>query len=49
MFSEEGYEVLIHEGLRPCKSWKEKLVINLSLGFLKDARYKQFATVAKVK
>lgn len=49
MFSEEGYEVLIHEGIRPCKSWKEKLVINLSLGFLKDARYKQFATVAKVK
>lgn len=49
MFKEEGYEVVLHEGLNPCKSWKEKLVITLSMGFLNDARYKQFATVAKVK
>jgi hypothetical protein len=47
MFNEQGYEVLIHEGIRPCKSWKEKLFVNLTFGFLKDARYKQFATVAK--
>lgn len=47
MFRNEGYEVLRHEGIRPCKSWKEKLFISLTLGFLKDARYKQFATVAK--
>jgi 2-polyprenyl-3-methyl-5-hydroxy-6-metoxy-1,4-benzoquinol methylase len=47
MFREAGYEVVTHEGLRPCKSWKEKLFISLSLGFLKDARYKQFATVAR--
>ncbi|MGB4415658.1 MAG: class I SAM-dependent methyltransferase [Paludibacter sp.] len=47
MFREQGYEVLVHEGIRPCKSWKEKLFINLSFGFFKDARYKQFATVAK--
>lgn len=47
MFEEQGYEVLINEGINPCKSWKEKLFINLTLGFLKDARYKQFATVAK--
>ncbi len=47
MFGEQGYEVLVHEGIRPCKSWKEKLFINLSFGFFKDARYKQFATVAK--
>lgn len=46
-FKEQGYEILVHEGIRPCKSWKEKLFINLTFGFLKDARYKQFATVAK--
>lgn len=49
MFHDAGYEVITHEGLRPCKSWKEKLVINISLGFLKDTRYKQFATIAKIK
>ena len=47
MFREQGYEVLINEGINPCKSWKEKLFINLTFGFLKDARYRQFATVAK--
>lgn len=47
MFREAGYDILIHEGLRPCKSWKEKLFISLSLGFLNDARYKQFATVSR--
>ncbi|MDO9154696.1 MAG: class I SAM-dependent methyltransferase [Paludibacter sp.] len=46
-FQEQGYEILKHEGIGKCKSWKEKLFINLSFGFLKDARYKQFATVAK--
>lgn len=47
MFREQGYEVLRHEGIKPCKSWKEKLFINLTFGYLKDARYRQFATVAK--
>jgi hypothetical protein len=47
MFVEQGYEVLINEGINPCKSWKEKLFINLTFGFLKDARFKQFATVSK--
>jgi len=47
MHREQGYEVLINEGINPCKSWKEKLFINLTFGLLKDARYKQFATVAK--
>jgi 2-polyprenyl-3-methyl-5-hydroxy-6-metoxy-1,4-benzoquinol methylase len=47
MFQEQGYEILTHQGIRPCKSWKEKLFIALTFGFLKDARYKQFATVAK--
>ncbi len=49
MFHDAGYEVITHEGLRPCKSWKEKLVVNISLGFLKDTRFKQFATIAKIK
>ncbi len=47
MFREQGYDILTHEGIRPCKSWKEKLFITLTFGFLKDARFKQFATVAK--
>lgn len=47
MFAKEGNDVIIHEGIRPCKSWKEKLFITLSLGWLIDARYKQFATIAK--
>jgi len=47
MFREEGYEVVVHEGIKPCKSWKEKLFIALTFGFLEDTRYKQFATVAK--
>jgi len=47
MFREQGYDVLLNEGINPCKSWKEKLFINLTFGFLKDARYRQFATVAK--
>ncbi|HOO18814.1 MAG TPA: class I SAM-dependent methyltransferase [Paludibacteraceae bacterium] len=49
MFEENGYEILVHEGIRPCKSWKEKLFIALSFGLLKDARYKQFATVVREK
>jgi 2-polyprenyl-3-methyl-5-hydroxy-6-metoxy-1,4-benzoquinol methylase len=47
MFHEQGYEILTHEGIRPCKSWKEKLFINLTFGLFKDSRYKQFATVSK--
>ncbi len=49
MFKNEGYEILIHEGIRPCKSWKEKLFIFMSMGFFEDTRYKQFATVATPK
>jgi len=47
MFHEQGFEILTHEGLKSCKSWKEKLFINMTFGLLKDSRYKQFATVAK--
>lgn len=48
MYREQGYEIVQHEGIKPCKSWKEKLFIWLTFGKLEDARYKQFATVAKV-
>jgi 2-polyprenyl-3-methyl-5-hydroxy-6-metoxy-1,4-benzoquinol methylase len=48
-FNECGFEVVCQEGLRPCKSWKEKLFITLSFGFFKDMRYKQYANVARVK
>lgn len=47
MYNELGFSVLVHEGLHPCRSWKEKLFIFLSFGALKDSRYKQFATVVK--
>lgn len=47
-FEECGYTLITQEGLRPCKSWKERLVIFLSLGRFKDMRYKQFANVAAV-
>ncbi|MBV5281010.1 MAG: class I SAM-dependent methyltransferase [Paludibacter sp.] len=47
MYQEQGYELVIHECIRPCKSWKEKLFINLTFGILSDARYKHIATVAK--
>jgi 2-polyprenyl-3-methyl-5-hydroxy-6-metoxy-1,4-benzoquinol methylase len=47
MYNDLGYKVLKHEGLHPCRSWKEKLFIFLSFGILKDSRYKQFATTVK--
>jgi 2-polyprenyl-3-methyl-5-hydroxy-6-metoxy-1,4-benzoquinol methylase len=49
MFNEQGYEVLIHEGINPDTRLKAKLFNLFTFGFLKDALYKQFATVAKPK
>jgi 2-polyprenyl-3-methyl-5-hydroxy-6-metoxy-1,4-benzoquinol methylase len=49
MYEEQGYEILIHEGIKPCKGKFEKLSIALSFGLLSDTRYKQYATVAKIK
>ena len=46
LFDEAGYRVLRHTGVRPCKSWKEKLLIACSCGLLSDCRYRCFATVA---
>ena len=48
-FEECGYSVIVQEGLRPCQSWKEKLLIYFSFGYFKDMRFKQYANVAKVK
>lgn len=47
MYNEQGFRIQLHEGIRPCKSWKEKLFIQLSLGYLKDSKYKQYVTVSK--
>lgn len=42
-----GYEVVRCQGIRPCKSWKEKFLIALSCGTLSDCRYKCFAFSAR--
>ena len=47
MFNEQGYQILTHEGIGPCKSLKKRLIIKLGFGLLKDARYSHFATVAR--
>jgi 2-polyprenyl-3-methyl-5-hydroxy-6-metoxy-1,4-benzoquinol methylase len=47
MFHEQGYEVLIHEGINPADGWRPRLFIFLLPRFLKDIRYLRFATVAK--
>ena len=47
MFRSCGYEIVRHEGVRPCKSWKEKLLITCSMGLLSDCRYHCYATVAR--
>lgn len=49
MYDDCGYEVVLHEGIKPCKSWKEKLTISLSFGLFRDSKYKQYATVSKVR
>ena len=47
MHKECGYEVIRHEGIRPCKTFMTEFLILLSFGFFRDIRYKQFATTAK--
>lgn len=49
MYEEQGYEIVSHQGIKPCKGRFEKLAIAFSFGLLSDARHKQYATVAKVK
>lgn len=47
MFREQGYEILSHEGINPDDRIKARIIRGLTFGFLKDTRYKQFATVGK--
>lgn len=49
MYIEQGYEIIKHQGIKPCKSLKEKMTIAFSFGLLDDSKYKQWATVARVK
>ncbi len=48
-FDECGYILIEQEGIRPCQSWKEKLLIFLSFGRFSDMRYKQYANVVKLQ
>jgi len=41
-----GYSITRINGINPLKSWKYRLVIMLSLGFLSDSRFLQYACVA---
>jgi len=47
MFEEQGYEVLIHEGIGKRNDWKTKLLYIISLGCMKDVSFREFATVSK--
>jgi len=49
LFEDCGYNFISQEGLRPCRSWKEKLFIFLSFGFFNDMKFQQFANVAQLK
>jgi len=49
MFGDCGYEILTIRGINPTRSWKFTLLNILTLGNLSDARYLQFAGVAKPK
>ena len=47
MFADLGYEISTMQGLRPVRSWKFTLLNILACGQLSDARYFQFAGVAR--
>jgi 2-polyprenyl-3-methyl-5-hydroxy-6-metoxy-1,4-benzoquinol methylase len=47
MFKEQGYEILVHEGINADNRPKAKLFNLFTFGFFKDTMFKQFATVAK--
>lgn len=49
MFDDLGYTLVTLQGLRPVHSWKFTLLNMIALGQLSDARYLQFAGVAKTK
>lgn len=47
MFDEHGYKILSMEGINQRNDWKMKLLSLISFGKMNDARYLQFAVVAK--
>jgi len=47
MFESQGYELLLQEGIGKRNDWKMKLLNIFSLGSMRDACFRQFATVAK--
>jgi hypothetical protein len=47
MFNSAGYEELLIEGIHPIDSWKFNFLNRVTLGFLSDTRYWQFACVEK--
>jgi len=49
MFNSLGYEIITIEGINPIRLWKFNLLNLLSLGYLSDTRYVQFACVVKPK
>jgi SAM-dependent methyltransferase len=49
MFAALGYEVIKLEGINPINSYKFKIINLLTLGFLRDTCYIQFACVARAK
>lgn len=48
-FDELGYELVTLQGISPVRSWKFTLLNTLTLGQISDARYFQFAGVARPK
>ena len=49
MFGALGYDVISIKGINPIRSWKFKILNALSLGYLSDTCYLQYATVVKPK
>lgn len=49
MFEDNGYDILIIEGINPINIWKFLIFNIISLWHLSDARYLQFATIARPK
>jgi 2-polyprenyl-3-methyl-5-hydroxy-6-metoxy-1,4-benzoquinol methylase len=46
MYEDQNYKVILHEGIRPSKSLKPKLLNFLFFGKFSDIKYQQIATVA---
>lgn len=49
MFEELGYEVVSIRGINSLRAWKFFPINIMTLGFINDSRYLQYATVARIK